>query len=582
MRSFVPLAVLVPVLLLPALLMTGCNRSLESVQVRVEADDAETLHAVKVSDLGRRSRDEESFVVPLPGSRSRPFRFRVESAGDHPVRLDHPEARLTVTLSGDTAGGELTLFSGDAGQRYPFSGNIRDHRETRGERYRLSFPLDRLREAPWEIEFSAAAGSAGYRVEEIRFGRDGVRMEIEDSPGFVHADALLPVTLTDTSLELPALRGVIRDHAQALLIEYHAGEELFRDRRDRPVTTVTISTEEGATRELEMRLRPGSRLLPVRPGYWLPGASSLTIEGRDGLSLKGIKPLPIPADPLEPVLIELEELQRWSRELWRREEFELFAWSAYPGILWMDHRDYGTQARMFTRLAFFVEKRGYQGRLLTDAQLENRHGWNAHNYRPEGLAAFFNTAHSTGFTLNREERELLEIVVARGLLVENVGDEAGTPWLPGSGGILSISQDSFPALRRLLTVHEAMHGVFYEEPAFRRTAFDYWDHVLTQREREFWQLFFSWMTYDPDDRYLMVNEFQAYLLQQGEANANWYFGTRTADRLRTAQPHRAESINLMLRDYPDTFIRAAAALNESLFQESGMVGGDPFCLRPLD
>lgn len=570
------------VLLLVVPLLAGCNRSLESVPIRVVTDEGEEIHALKVSDLGRRSTEKESLVVPLASDRDRPFRYRLEPERDGPIRLDHPDARLLVTLSGDITGGELTLFSGETGQRYPFSRNILDRRSSAGGRYRLSFPLDRLREAPWEIEFTAAPGSSGFLVEEIQFRSEAPAVILATPPDAVQADALLPVVLSDSSLELPALQSIIRDHSQALLLEYHAAEELFPDRRDRPVTRVVFKTEEGTAREFELRLRPGSRSVPLRPRYWLPGATSLTVENREGLTIRRIVPLNVPRDPLEPIVIELEELQQWPRELWRREEFELFAWSVYPNILWTDHRDYGTQSRMFTRLAFFVEKRGYQGRLLTDAEVESRHGWNAHNYRPEGLAEFFNTAEAMDFPLNREELALLEIVAARGLLVKNENGQAGARWLPGRGGILSISQESFPALRRLLTVHEAMHGVFYEEPAFRRTAFDYWDSVLSQREREFWQLFFSWMTYDPGDRYLMVNEFQAYLLQQGEANANWFFGTRTADRLRRAQPHRAESIDLMLRDYPETFIRAAAAINESLFREAGMVGGDTFCLRPLD
>lgn len=569
-------------------LFISCDRPLESVAVTVESGAGSGIYAVSAMDLGRRPADEQSFIVPLDAEKDRPFRYRIGPKGDEEIRLDGEEPRIIVTVSGEIEGGEITVFSGEHGQRYPFSRTLRDHRRTDRKRYRLSFPLDSLRNAPWEVEFSAPTGSTGYHVEEILLGytTTDILFPARTAPERpVSVDTLLPLVLNDTSLELPALRGVIRDPSHALLMEYEAPDRLFDDRSNRPVVHMTIrgSGEPLPEKRLEIRLRPGRRSITIRPEQWLPGAESVLVEGTDRVDLYRIGVLALPDNPWEPIPIDLEELQSWPIDLWRREDFELFSWSVYPGILWIDHRAYETQARMFKRLAFFVEKRGYQGRLLSNEQLRDRHGWNAHNYRPEGLAAFFNAAHASGFALNSEEIVLREIAVEHGLLVEGNRENSGLDrWLPGSGGVLSISRSSFPSLRRLLTVHEAMHGVFYEEPAFRRAAFEWWDREMDTRERDFWQAFFSWVSYDPDDRYLMVNEFQAYLLQQGEAAADWYFGTRTADRLRAAQPQRAESIDLMLRDYPDTFVRAAAAVNESLFSVSGMVGGDPFCLRPVE
>lgn len=575
------------------LLLPGCNRSLETVSVVVEgyprpADE----QSVSVTDLGRRPADTEAHVLPSAES-DRPYRYRVEPAGSTPVRLDGENPRLVVTLRGEIGGGAMTVETENHRQRYHLDRTLLDARTTpHVRRYRISFPLDAAMSAPWEVEFTAPPGSSGYVVEELRFGYAEAMITFADSPEdlTVEADSLLPLVLSDEAVHLPVLGGVIRDHTQALILDYHADDSLFTDRSERPVAVIELENGNGVTRILELRLRPGKGIVPIRPGRWLADAESLTLTGTDRFSLRGVRMMPLPQDPNTPIMIELEELQEWPRELWRRDEFELFSWSAYPRILWTKHRSYETQARMFKRLAFFVEKRGYQGSLLTNEQLRDRHGWNAHNYRPEGLADFFNTAESTGFELNREELLLRDLAVKHGLLVTDQDDDdrdadrsSGNPvqWLPGTGGVLSISEDSFPALKRLLTVHEAMHGVFYEEPAFRRVAFDYWDNVMTQRERDFWQFFFSWMSYDPADRYLMVNEFQAYLLQQGEASAQWYFAERIADRLRRAHPARSESIDLMLRDHPDTFVRAAAAINESLFREAGMVGGDPFCLRPL-
>ena len=74
----------------------------------------------------------------------------------------------------------------------------------------------------------------------------------------------------------------------------------------------------------------------------------------------------------------------------------LFSWSAYPDIIVFDTADYETQAmtRLFKRLAFFVEKRGFRGRLLqADEELARSPRVERHNYRPEGrLSAFFTQA----------------------------------------------------------------------------------------------------------------------------------------------------------------------------------------------
>ncbi|WP_146049526.1 hypothetical protein [Alkalispirochaeta sphaeroplastigenens] len=572
--------VLALLMVLGVSLLTGCNTSLDSLKVVVQGDEGEI--PLKLRDLGRRRTEEETLVGPLEEGK-RPFRYRIEAAREEPLLVSGSDPRLIATVSGDITGGEVLLFAGDEGLRYSFGDVLIDKRtDTGGEeprRYRLSFPLASLRNGPWEVEFRAPRGSRGYQVEELRFG--------QRSPGIVlgevlEADMLLPLIAKDDSLVLPVTTRLVRDHTHSLEIRYQAGEELFQDRRDRPRQELILEGPEGDRRSLQVNLRPGERAIVLWPQRWLPRAESLTIPLRQGVVLEGVRHHSIPRDPREPILMELEELQRWPRELWRREDFELFAWSAYPRILWMDHRSYQTQARMFRRLAFFVEKRGYQGRLLSNQELEDLHGWNAHNYRPEGLADFFNAAEVSGFELNPEELVLREIAHDQGLLVRQPPEQAppGERWLPGTGGVLSISQESFSPLRRLLTVHEAMHGVFYEEPEFRQAAYSYWDHQLSRRERDFWKIFFSWMSYDPDDRYLMVNEFQAYLLQQGERSANWYFGTRIAERIRRALPNRAAAIDAILRDYPRTFIDAAAAINEALFSASGMVGGDPFCLIP--
>jgi len=197
--------------------------------------------------------------------------------------------------------------------------------------------------------------------------------------------------------------------------------------------------------------------------------------------------------------------------------FDLYRWDRFPSILVIDTQDLGFQDRMFSRLAFFLEKRGFRGRLLDNKTLENLHGWNAHDYGPEGLASFFNAAELTGLTLNVQEITLRDLALSQGILAL-VRDR----YAPGAGGILSISRSSSAIERRLLLAHESFHGIFFASSEYREFCFRLWDS-LSPGTRAFFRRFLDELGYDADYRYLCVNEFQAYLMQQPIRYAPEYF-----------------------------------------------------------
>lgn len=197
--------------------------------------------------------------------------------------------------------------------------------------------------------------------------------------------------------------------------------------------------------------------------------------------------------------------------------FSLYRWDRFPSILVLDTVDYSYQDRMFSRLAFFLEKRGFRGRLLDNNTLEKLHGWNAHDYGPEGLASFFSAAELTGLDLNPEELTLRDLALENGI-VTIVHDR----FAPGTGGIISISRSSSAVERRLLLTHESFHGIFFASPEYRAFCFRLWDS-LTPGTRAFFTRFLDELGYDGDYRYLAVNEFQAYLMQQPARYATEYF-----------------------------------------------------------
>jgi len=241
---------------------------------------------------------------------------------------------------------------------------------------------------------------------------------------------------------------------------------------------------------------------------------------------------PISADPYS--------ILNYPVELWRNSRYEVFNWDAFPEILIFDTANYDIQDRLFKRLAFFVEKAGYRGRLASDAEIANLHGWNAHDYRAEDLASFFETARKSNFPLLAEERELESILLSTGVLKRNSTMQI----VSGRGAIVSISRESDTVdkgLRPRFIVHECFHGIYFIDEDFRNFSRQRWE-VFPAAAKKFLLSFFEFQAYDTKDADLVINEFMAHVLQQPVANAAWYFGEYQPNRMIAASPRRRASL----------------------------------------
>ncbi len=267
---------------------------------------------------------------------------------------------------------------------------------------------------------------------------------------------------------------------------------------------------------------------------------------------------PIPADP--------GTVLEYARSAWRRPDFEVFTWSRFPRVLIFDTADYGIQDGIFKRLAFFVEKAGYKGTIPDTQDIKGKHGYNAHDYRAEDLARFYSEALSRQIALTPGESELKRILLDNGIMTEG---SAG--FSPVDGAVLSISRDSSMELRRLLLTHECFHGAFFESGAFRAECAKAWE-ALSDVERATWLLFFDYGAYDSGDRYLVVNEFQAYVLQQPREKAA-DFQALTLSRLRKRFPDKGPLLDRFLRYCPDSFTRSFDTLDRALREAGGPPGG---------
>ena len=282
---------------------------------------------------------------------------------------------------------------------------------------------------------------------------------------------------------------------------------------------------------------------------------------------------PVPADP--------GAILSWPQETWRDRNFEVFSWDRHPEILIFDTADYAVQDRFFKRLAFFVEKAGFRGRLSYDEEIAGLHGWNAHNYRAEDLAVFFQTARASNFPLLDEEWHLEYILFRAGILSwdNNSGISAGR------GAVLSLSRESDRVdrtLRPRFMAHEAFHGLFFVDEDFRDFSRRRWE-AFPGFAKTFLLAYFEIQTYDLEDEYLVVNEFMAHILQFSSASASWYFGEHLpniilsrAPRHRTSLPERETRTSQGRRFWPElaeVFTREAEAFSAYVNRRWGLAAG---------
>jgi hypothetical protein len=267
------------------------------------------------------------------------------------------------------------------------------------------------------------------------------------------------------------------------------------------------------------------------PGVW-PLSFPLYLGGRDlSRAILAFSPAAEGPPAADPGLI-----LSWPDESWKERGYIVFRWDAFPQVLIFDTASYAVQDRLFKRLAFFTEKRGFRGRLAPDREIASLHGWNAHDYRAASLAAFFAAAEETAFPLLPEELELRALLLDTGVIARRDGKI-----IPGTGAVISISRESENYLRRRFMAHEGFHGIFFIDEDFRDFSRRRWE-ALSEPARRFILAYFDFQAYDIRDTELMINELMAYVLQQGEPEAGAYFGEILPNRMVSRSPWRESAL----------------------------------------
>lgn len=272
---------------------------------------------------------------------------------------------------------------------------------------------------------------------------------------------------------------------------------------------------------------------------------------------------------LEPIRTDPGLILNYKSSQWRTLDYEIYEWDRFPQILFFDTRNYEVQDKLFRRLAFYVEKQGYKGRLLTNEELGDMHGYNAHDYSAASMASFFNKATDLGFKLNDEELLLKKILIHNKLF-----EEDGIYVKANEGGLVSISRETPGWSRTNLLAHEGWHTIFFRDAEFRNyvsavyytfdpTSLDFLiDYFKSQPS----------LGYDVNDEYLMHNEFMAYIMQQRLSEVAKYF-VHLANRGSVIDftPQLAAYIR---KTEGRGFEDAATALNDFVYDKYGIVCGN--------
>lgn len=270
-----------------------------------------------------------------------------------------------------------------------------------------------------------------------------------------------------------------------------------------------------------------------------------------------------------PFILDPGLILSFQKEKWRHPDFEIFEWENIPNVLIFDTKDYMLQDRFFKRLAFYVEKTGWTGKIWSDYDLRDEHGFNAHDYRAESLAAFYSQAQSENFSLNEHEIFLREILVSKNIIVpSDSGYEAGF------GAVISLSQESPDYLRYQFMAHELFHGLYFISEAYRKKVEEIY-YKVDKGELAFMQRYFEVtpsLRYDIHDDYLMKNEFMGYLMQQPTYRVTPYFAENLASRWYINESY-PELVEYIKETQAKSLTWATEQLEQFVFDNWGVAAG---------
>lgn len=217
------------------------------------------------------------------------------------------------------------------------------------------------------------------------------------------------------------------------------------------------------------------------------------------------------------------------------EEPRLFSYLGRPTITVIDFPSLVTQGRMFNRLVTLIERMGaQQGHVLDNAEMANyirsagkteatlAYG---NDFLVSEMVVFFNLAELGNITLNPEEIALRQFLLDQRLMAVRTGFYQA---LVPAAVVLSLPQEKTAApgqpsvtalARQTILAHEISHAVYYTDPSYVRFCHQFWNSVMSEKERAAFRKFLARGGYNPENEELMINESQAYLMHTPDPRA---------------------------------------------------------------
>lgn len=213
----------------------------------------------------------------------------------------------------------------------------------------------------------------------------------------------------------------------------------------------------------------------------------------------------------------------------------MFEYEGRPAIIIFDFPTLVEQGRMFNRLVALIERIGApRERVLGNEELaayirsvgktEATLAY-GNDFLVGEMVVFFNLAEIGGINLNPQELALRQFLLERKMMVMRKGFyQAATPRavvlsLPqrsaGSPGSPPVSE----LARRTILSHEVSHGEFYTNPAYAKFCRQFWNDVMTEKQRGAFRKFLASNSYNPENEEMMINEGQAYLMYTPDPRA---------------------------------------------------------------
>jgi len=200
-----------------------------------------------------------------------------------------------------------------------------------------------------------------------------------------------------------------------------------------------------------------------------------------------------------------------------------------PRVIVLDMPDIRDQGLMFGRLVLFIERNNApKTRLMLIPEVQ---GWLkqtkstlesltvGNNLRASEFARFFNTARFQAEALTSEERQLYDWLLAWNVLREDPnGVTAAVPdqvviSFPQASSIAGCNNCSVTqSQRQAIATHELSHAKLATDLPYQHYCEWFWSQGLPPALREKFTRFLASRGYDPNNRELLANEAQAFLM----------------------------------------------------------------------